>query len=477
MAAGAVGSAGRQAGRLMPRIGLLVVAVVMLGGLSMSLSQEQRAGYDELVQRFDVRAEVTARFLGSYVQEIVARERAVAESSLAGETVSPQAFSYAAVIFGFPAAVLLDEHGVALATVPPGGPLIGQNLSTRYDHLRRAVAGQVAVSGIVPSAVRSEPVVAFAVPYQAASGRRVFSGALAIANTSLGKAYLSEIAPLPGARAYLVDAGAGTIATSVRGRSGPDVLRDHDAALHRAIQSRTRGSITVRGAAHRFTTAAIEGTPWRLVIAVPEATLFAPLNGLQRWLPWALLTAMLVAIGLVVALLIALARSQRRQLGDLGQMSLTDPLTGLYNPRGFDLLSRQALRLAARERTPLMVVFLDVDGLKAINDTRGHAAGNDAIVVTATVLREVLRDSDVIARVGGDEFCVVGRAGAPGDAERLLERVGARLAQEAGRQGFALSISAGVSWYDPSAPRSLDELVREADARMYEHKHASRRER
>lgn len=118
-----------------------------------------------------------------------------------------------------------------------------------------------------------------------------------------------------------------------------------------------------------------------------------------------------------------------------------------------------------------------MDGLKSINDTRGHAAGNDAILLTATVLREVLRDSDVIARVGGDEFCVVGRAGAEGDAERLLERVGTRLAQSAAEHGFVLSISAGVSRYDPSSPRSLEELVREADARMYEHKHASGRDR
>jgi diguanylate cyclase (GGDEF)-like protein len=477
VAAGAVGTTGWPKGRVVLRIGLLAISVVMLAGLSMSLSQEQRAGYDELVQRFEVRAEVTARFLGSYVQEIVARERAVAEASLAGATVSAEAFRSAAVLFGFPAAVLLDERGVALATVPAGGPLIGQNLAERYDHLRLAVAGQVAVSGIVPSAVEAEPVVGFAVPYRSAGGRRVFSGALSVAGTSIGKAYLSDIAPLAGARAYLVDADAGTIATSVRGRPGPDVLRRHDEELHRAIQSRTGGSFAIGNRVHRFTTAAIEGTPWRLVIAVPEAALFAPLNGLQRWLPWALLTAMLLAGGLVLALLTALARSQRRQLGDLGQMSLTDPLTGLYNPRGFDLLGGQALRLAARERTPLTVVFLDVDGLKTINDTRGHAAGNEAIILTATVLREVLRDSDVIARVGGDEFCVVGRAGADGDAERLLDRVGAKLAQAAAQHGITLTVSAGISRYDPASPRSLEELVRDADARMYEHKHASGRDR
>ncbi len=88
------------------------------------------------------------------------------------------------------------------------------------------------------------------------------------------------------------------------------------------------------------------------------------------------------------------------------QLALTDELTGLRNRRGFLVLADQALRMARRTRAKCALVFIDLDGLKRVNDTRGHAAGDALIADAARVIGRVFRESDVVGRVGGDEFAV-----------------------------------------------------------------------
>jgi diguanylate cyclase (GGDEF)-like protein len=105
-------------------------------------------------------------------------------------------------------------------------------------------------------------------------------------------------------------------------------------------------------------------------------------------------------------------------------LSLTDDLTGLYNRRGFLALAQQQTRVARRDQKPMLVISADLDGLKDINDTFGHQQGDAAIAETAHILRESFRKSDVIARIGGDEFAVLLTAG---EAEFDRGRLGARL--------------------------------------------------
>ena len=92
-------------------------------------------------------------------------------------------------------------------------------------------------------------------------------------------------------------------------------------------------------------------------------------------------------------------------------MAVRDELTGLTNRRGFLTLADQQLKLALREKLPLLLVFIDMDGLKAINDKLGHAVGDRALVDLGDVIRETFRESDVIGRLGGDEFVALVREG------------------------------------------------------------------
>ena len=153
-------------------------------------------------------------------------------------------------------------------------------------------------------------------------------------------------------------------------------------------------------------------------------------------------------------------------------MSMIDPLTGLYNRRGFFTLARQQEKLANRLRRRMLHIFLDLDGLKQVNDSYGHREGDGALVSTAHVLRETFRESDVVARLGGDEFAVLAletsRGSAGGWEERLAENI-ARHNEQVGRP-YALAMSIGMAVYDPRFPVLIDDLMAQADAAMYENK-------
>ena len=153
-------------------------------------------------------------------------------------------------------------------------------------------------------------------------------------------------------------------------------------------------------------------------------------------------------------------------------MALIDDLTGLNNRRGFSTLGQQQLKLSNRAKKGMFLLFSDLDNLKWINDTLGHHEGDRALVETATISRETFRQSDIIARVGGDEFAVLAVEAYrdSGDilAARLQENLRTHNAQRNRR--YKLSISVGLDYYDPICPCSIDELLDRADRSMYEQK-------
>jgi GAF domain-containing protein len=100
-------------------------------------------------------------------------------------------------------------------------------------------------------------------------------------------------------------------------------------------------------------------------------------------------------------------RELQNALEQIHTLSITDELTGLYNRRGFRLLADKLIRRAARGGEPFNLVYLDLDGLKRINDTQGHGIGDSMISAAAGILRQTFRESDILARIGGDEFCVL----------------------------------------------------------------------
>jgi diguanylate cyclase (GGDEF)-like protein/PAS domain S-box-containing protein len=157
---------------------------------------------------------------------------------------------------------------------------------------------------------------------------------------------------------------------------------------------------------------------------------------------------------------------------EIRSLSLTDELTGLYNRRGFTLLAEQELRLARRFKRGLLLLFGDLDHLKAINDIWGHAQGDLALVEMAAVLKETFREADIPARFGGDEFAVLGVDVALESAATLAKRLQSALERHNQSCGhpWQLSISLGIASYDSAAPCTLSELISKADALMYTQK-------
>ena len=132
----------------------------------------------------------------------------------------------------------------------------------------------------------------------------------------------------------------------------------------------------------------------------------------------------------------------------------------------------QQLKLAERNKSGMVLFFADLDGLKWINDTLGHEEGDKALIEAATVLKETFRVSDIIARLGGDEYSVLTADITEENSEafttRLQSLIDTQNKQENRR--YRLSISVGCSYYDPENPCSLDELMASADKLMYEQK-------
>lgn len=151
-------------------------------------------------------------------------------------------------------------------------------------------------------------------------------------------------------------------------------------------------------------------------------------------------------------------------------LSVTDDLTRLYNSRYLNQVLRRETKRASRSGRPLSLLFLDLDGFKRVNDNHGHLAGSKALVEAAAIIRSCARETDVVARFGGDEFALIlpdtGGDGAMSVATRIRERVGnARFLVSDGLD-VHLTASIGVATL-PDAAASAEELLKAADMAMY----------
>jgi len=165
------------------------------------------------------------------------------------------------------------------------------------------------------------------------------------------------------------------------------------------------------------------------------------------------------------------AAKQYRLQAKLGNLALTDELTGLYNRRGFMALAERQLKIGHRSGRGMLLFVMDVDHLKQINDTFGHFEGDRALKRAAEALEETFRNSDVLARLGGDEFAVLA-VEASGRSEatiktRLFESLKA-ISAEPSR--YEISLSVGLARFDPYSRTSIGELLAKADQSMYEQK-------
>lgn len=160
-----------------------------------------------------------------------------------------------------------------------------------------------------------------------------------------------------------------------------------------------------------------------------------------------------------------------RVSNEMLQLSVTDDLTGVTNRRGFYLLAESALSAARRDGVDCLFGFIDVDGLKKVNDCQGHVVGDALIVDVVQVLRATLRTSDVLARLGGDEFCVLA-IGADCEPAALKARLTAAMQQfnDTEVRSYTLSTSIGLMSVPADDTSTVDELLARADELMYEAK-------
>jgi diguanylate cyclase (GGDEF)-like protein len=151
-------------------------------------------------------------------------------------------------------------------------------------------------------------------------------------------------------------------------------------------------------------------------------------------------------------------------------LSVTDDLTSLYNSRYLNQVLRRETKRASRSGRPLSLLFIDLDGFKAVNDTHGHLFGSRALVEAAAVIRSSARETDVVARFGGDEFALIlpdtGGEGAFAVGERIRDRIAAHIFLSEDRLDIHLTASVGVATL-PDVAASAEELMQAADKAMY----------
>ncbi|MHB1223458.1 MAG: ligand-binding sensor domain-containing diguanylate cyclase [Gemmatimonadaceae bacterium] len=199
----------------------------------------------------------------------------------------------------------------------------------------------------------------------------------------------------------------------------------------------------------------------------------------QTWWFAVILTAALAALAILAHWLRVTRVARQVREETLRAMSLRDELTGVYNRRGLLELADQQMRVAERERRGFILVFVDMDGMKRINDTFGHRQGDRAIVDAAALMRTTFRASDILGRLGGDEFAIImpeEPGASPQDARAEVEAACLRLEETVARHNatanrpYRLALSVGMSHYEPGSPVSMEALLDSADREMYAHK-------
>jgi diguanylate cyclase (GGDEF)-like protein len=166
-----------------------------------------------------------------------------------------------------------------------------------------------------------------------------------------------------------------------------------------------------------------------------------------------------------------LARMVEKEIGAV-QLATMDDLTGISNRRGFYMIAEHSLSLCLRHKSPATIAVFDLNNFKHINDTYGHSEGDRVIKIFADNLKQFFRESDLVARFGGDEFAALMLNTQSPYADQVLGKLNASLTEinQRADQKYEISCSVGLATFDASQPKTIQALVEEADLRMYEQK-------
>ena len=212
------------------------------------------------------------------------------------------------------------------------------------------------------------------------------------------------------------------------------------------------------------------------------AGLFAPANAAAsvvnhfiKVIPTAIWIALAAAFALALAFAALALRSGRRarkretEFVAISAAAQTDALTGILNRRGFMDASERELARASRYNRPFVLAYVDVRGLKAVNDTEGHLMGDELIKTVAGLMKESARADDVVGRIGGDEFALLLGEQTVESAEPVIRRIRARVAERRAAMeiGMPWELTIGIAAF-PQDGSTLEELLGVADRRLYE---------
>ncbi len=359
----------RRLVRAWSRVGslsIVIVLVVLLGASAASLGASQAQSRDQLRSRFAQRAVIGARFVDAYLHDFAGRESSLVARGLHNDELSKADFEQIVASLQVDAAVYLDVRGRLAHVWPRNEALIGAALTEKYAHLAAAHQGRIAVSKVVPSAARGEPVVAVAVPIATSQGTVVFSGAFAASATPLG-AYATNTVSIPGSNIYVVDQDGTVVAGNVANHRTVS-LRKVNAGLSRAAASVRSGGFDGDAGPGYFTMAPVTGTGWRVIVAVPNRTLLAPVSGLSSLVPWLILGGLAAIAGVVLYLLFRLRREQRQLAATNHELAAASTQVEVLAAGQRELLARSSHEL----RTPLTSIL---GYLEEVLDTPGAVTG------------------------------------------------------------------------------------------------------
>jgi diguanylate cyclase (GGDEF)-like protein len=160
----------------------------------------------------------------------------------------------------------------------------------------------------------------------------------------------------------------------------------------------------------------------------------------------------------------------------LNDMWIYDPLTHVYNRAGFFQKAKELQKKAARENTGIYVLFLDMDGLKQVNDTYGHEMGDRYIMKVADILKDVTEENELVMRYGGDEFAVIGIYRDYIREEELMKLINEQVAVvNAEGHEYHVSVSMGAEGYNDGGETNIEKILEDADQKMYEQKREKKR--
>ena len=356
-------------------------------------------------------------------------------------------------------AILVSPTGQRLATWSPDG-LLPASDDPGWAPLRASVLsgkGTLPLSGVLLAG--EQPRLAMGLPVTLEDGSRALVVGLWDPRRSALQQYVSELEYGETGHGYVVDGAGSVIAGPTPAVVGKPLPMDD---LRTGLEKGGAGILdTDDGGVGLVTSYAAAGaTGWTALTPQERSEFEGALVRSSRLVQVAVVALLLIAgAGLVVL--------HRKREAALEVVALRDELTGLYNRRGWFVLAEHELERARRQGSARVLLFIDLDGLKQVNDVLGHREGDRAIADAAAVLTAASRSSDIVGRLGGDEFVLLlGEDGLADVARRRLVDA-LRAHNERSGAGFELRLSIGAEVWFPDEACTLGELVTRADAEMY----------